>query len=559
MHQSRFLVPASAVALLVLASSAWASALAPTQACLDAKHKAVGKHVACVVKVYGTAAAKGLTPDYGDCDDALAAAFTAAETTYGAACRTTGDAMQLASRGAQLVTSLDTMLDPSSATGDALSCVLAKVKAAGKRAACGEKAEDKLLKKDLVVRDTSRCDDKLSSAFTKAASGGACPAGGLAADVIAAVDSSFAESEADLANLGTADFASKGRYRTGFRTFTFVDSTRPTKANGTYTGAPDRTIPVVVYYPAVAGVQNAAFADLPSPAPLVVRAHGLGGFSGDSNDLMKQLASRGMIVVSPSFPLSSLGAPGGVTIADLDQQIVDVSFVIDRLLAMNATVGGPFEGRIDASRIGLVGHSLGGATVLGTGYHPTLRDPRVDVVIGLAPFACMYQEAFFDGGGTEPLMILSGTADLVTLPTSNHVAPYNRANPEKYLVTLDGGLHIGFANDFLNDDSQNADDVLACPALLPPGSPRPVTLSFSIPPDFLGGIAAGVDTTGASCEPLCPLPTATWMAHARQRDIELASVTAMLEHVFDGNVSADRLITGRIDTENADVTLAYER
>ena len=144
-------------------------------------------------------------------------------------------------------------------------------------------------------------------------------------------------------------------------------------------------------------------------------------------------------------------------------------------------------------------------------------------------------------------MILSGTAHLVTIPASNHAAAFGRANPEKYLVRCDGGLYIGFADDFLRDDSVNADEALARPALLPPGTPRPVSIPFWgwIPVDFLGrrGCRRGRDrlrpaSRSARCR---PAPGRRTRASAT---LELASCTAMLAKVWWGDVSADRLLTG---------------
>jgi dienelactone hydrolase len=555
------LAPSFALAaVVVLCSSGRApAAVSSAQLCLADKHRAVAAHADCVLEEYMLAARYGRSSDFGACDDELAGAFLEAETRYGAACRTSGDAPAIAARDADLVDSLDAILDPSGAGGGrALACVLAKVKAAARRVACGEKAEGLLLRKLLLARDLSKCDARLASGFAKAEAGDACPPGGDAAAVRAAVEASFGEIEADLADLGTADFRKRGRFQAGKRTMTFVDSSRPTRANGMYPGAPARTLPVTIWYPANTAAADSGFAPQGGPFPLVIRAHGLGAFATDSTDLTEQLASRGMIVVAPDFPLSNLNTIGGPTILDLDQQFLDVKYLIDQMLALNTTPGSPFEGRIDPARIGAIGHSLGGATVLGAGYHPTLGDPRIDVVVALAPFACFFQQPFF-GTDTTPLMILSGSGDLVTPPTSNQFDVFGRANAEKYLVSLAGGLHIGFANDFLHDDGQNADDVLACPAVLPPGAPRPAAPTFGFPPDFLGGAAAGVDVTGSTCEAVCPLPTGAWMAHNRQRDIELAAATAMFAKVFFADVSADRLITGRLDSENADVSLFYER
>ena len=396
------------------------------------------------------------------------------------------------------------------------------------------------------------------STYAKAEAGGGCPAGGSADSVRAAVEAAFGEIEADLADLGTVDYAKKGPPG-GHAHDDLRGQHASDEGERHVPGAPDRTIPVTVWYPAVSTAANAAFVDATSPFPLVLRAHGFGAFRNDSADLAKHLASRGMIVVSPDFPLSNLNAPGGATLSDLDQQVVDVSFVIDRMLALDATPGGPFEGRIDQARLAAIGHSLGGATVLGTGYHATLHDPRLTAVIALAPLACLYQDGFFDGGDA-PLMILSGTADLVTIPASNHVAAYGRANPEKYLVSLDGGLHIGFA-DRLPAGRQRQHR-------RSPGLPGPAAAGDSPPGEHpvrsSGGLSGrrGCRRGRDRLDLRADLPAAVRHvdgARAAARPRTAASCTAMLAKVWWGDVSADRLLTGRLDSENDDVTVAYER
>ena len=70
-------------------------------------------------------------------------------------------------------------------------------------------------------------------------------------------------------------------YAVGSRTYTFVDPTRPTSAHGTYPGAPTRTLPTLLLYPAAgdpAGpiVANAAPVRRRGGFPLIVFSHGFG-------------------------------------------------------------------------------------------------------------------------------------------------------------------------------------------------------------------------------------------------------------------------------------------
>ncbi|HYC53664.1 MAG TPA: alpha/beta fold hydrolase [Candidatus Binatia bacterium] len=547
---------AAAVALHLLATGAVAG-LTGAQKCSDGKHKAAGKHVGCLVKTLSAAVPE--IPDYSRCDQSLAEAFDKLEAKYGTQCNSSDDAGTIAARNLDLVDDLETLIDPFGAgTPEALGCALGRLNAASRRASCGAKAQSVLIKKNLLARDVSTCESKLSAALAKAEEGGACDGVVTAASIAALIDATFAQVEADISNRTTADFAHVGRFRTAKQTLTFVDDSRPTDENNGFPALPQRTFVTEVWYPAVSTTTGAPLAE-GAPFPVLLRAHGLGGFRADSLDLIKHLASHGYIVFSPDFPLSNLNTQGGATLLDLDAQVEDVGFLISQILALSAVSGGFWEGGIDTSKVGVVGHSMGGATVLGGAYHPTFHDSRIDAVVALAPFACIFQESFFDGGGTAPLLIMAGDEDMVTGYTSNQLDVFARANAEKYLMTLAGGTHIGFANDFLNNDALNGDEELACPTLVPEGAERPYLPDFDIPADFLGGAAAGVDTAGSTCEPICPPPPATWMDWDRQTELELAGTLAMFEKVLRGSVSADRLLTDRLDSENADATIAYER
>src|SRR5437868_3996965 len=127
---SQFCNRFAAFVLLSLALPGLCSAASDAERCLSAKHKAVGKHQACVLGEFADAVAGGGMLDTTSCDASLLKAFTAAEDRYGASCRTSGDASILASRGADLATALDALLDPASAAVGELVCLAGKIDAA---------------------------------------------------------------------------------------------------------------------------------------------------------------------------------------------------------------------------------------------------------------------------------------------------------------------------------------------------------------------------------------------------------------------------------------------
>jgi dienelactone hydrolase len=550
-----------ALALLVsaLAFAPGSPAIAgPTKSaqCQAAKLKAAGKACDCRNGIAAKALASGATPDYAKCAQKLTDAFTKAETKGG--CPITGEGAGVDGRLAGLVNDLSTALQASGATADAAKCIAAKLKAAGKQCACAHKAQA-LATLKVVQPDFSKCDAKLDAAYAKADAKATCPTTGDAEPISGQVQGTFAEVEADIADRDTAVYAGPGPYGAGRRTVTLVDSTRPTAANGTYPGAPDRTLVTDIWYPIVPNgllyTPDAEITPTGGPFPLIVRAHGFSAFRDDSTYILRQLASWGYVVVSPDFPLSNLYAPGGPTLADVGEQARDLSFLIDTYLAANADSGSFLFGRIDPTRIGAIGHSLGGATVLLSTYHATLRDPRIKATIALSPLACVFLDNFFDTSNV-PLLIEGGTADMITRYNSNHLTPYGLVNVPKYLLSFDGGTHLGFADRLLFGANENGDDAVGCSIFVHEGDPRPVQFEANLPPDFLGGPALGVDPSGSMCEPICPLPPATFMLQARQNLLAKAASISFFEQKLRGSVSGARMISGgRLDAEASDVSM----
>ncbi|MCC6765951.1 MAG: alpha/beta fold hydrolase [Deltaproteobacteria bacterium] len=547
-------------AVSVVGAGIAAAGPSPARKCQAAKLKAAGKACECRHAVAAKALASGATPDFTKCAGKLADAFAKAEAK--GSCPATGEDATVDGRLVDLVTDLSTSLQASGATGDAAACVAAKLKAAGKECACLQKVQATATLKGMTP-DFSTCDAKLAAAYGKAETkgAGACPTSGDGGTVGDDVRASCAEVEADVADRDTSTYSQPGPYGVGVRTVTLIDTLRATPPNGSYAGAPERTLVTEIWYPAapngVNEASNVAIAPNGGAFPLIVRAHGFSGLRRDSTYIVRQLASWGYVVVAPDFPLSNLSAPGGPTLADIGNQAGDVSFLIDHFLAENANGTSFLFERIDASRIGAIGHSLGGATVLLATYHATLRDPRIDAAVALSPLGCMFLDGFFDAS-TAPLLIEGGTVDMITRYASNHLQPYGFVNAPKYLMTFDGGTHLGFSDRLLFNQNENGDDAVGCSIFVGPGDPRPVTFEANLPPDFLGGPALGIDPSGSLCEPICPLPPPSFMLHGRQNALAKAGSVAFFEAKLRGSVSGGRMITGRIDADNADLSLAYE-
>lgn len=208
-----------------------------------------------------------------------------------------------------------------------------------------------------------------------------------------------------------------------------------------------------VWYPAT---ESAA----PHAHPLIVFSHGWGGCGTQSRFLVEELARAGYIVVAPDhrdaacsvegrrlprihIPESPFTAPGRWRETTYDDRRVDLQKALDWILASP-----DFRGSIDPARIGAMGHSLGGYSVLSlAGAWESWKDPRITAVLALSPYVkpllrherlqnihvpVMYQDAQFDWGITPSLRGTSGAFAQTPAP--------------KYYVELRGGNHFSWTN-----------------------------------------------------------------------------------------------------------------
>jgi predicted dienelactone hydrolase len=222
------------------------------------------------------------------------------------------------------------------------------------------------------------------------------------------------------------------RYSVGRFTLTFVDTSRPTPPNGTYPGAPSRTLPTLISYP------KQGSHPVPGPRPLVVFATGIGDSPIQYQPLFDRWVRAGYVVAEAAFPLSNDHSPGGATAADFTHQPADISFVITQLLQANRDSHSVMHGFFNPKQIGLAGKSLGAITAFEVGYSPASRDPRVKAVIAMTGFVGVSGPHFV--GITTPLLLEHGDAD-TTAPIQGSRDAYAQAKPPKFFVTLFGQTH----------------------------------------------------------------------------------------------------------------------
>ncbi|MBM3672964.1 MAG: hypothetical protein FJW86_12405 [Actinobacteria bacterium] len=208
---------------------------------------------------------------------------------------------------------------------------------------------------------------------------------------------------------------------------TLVDESRPTPANGTFAGTPDRTLETVVSMPKGASKKK--------PLPLIVFATGIGGTATNYADMYDHWVRAGYIVAAPTFPLSSEDAPGGTSAVDLTEQPADLSFVLDEVLRLNDEKGSGLTGLIDADRIGLAGKSLGAVTVIDLFFKAESHDDRFKALLVLTGIGRGDFAAY-----PIPILLVHGDADEI-VPVSGSVDIYTAAQPPKHFVTVYGASH----------------------------------------------------------------------------------------------------------------------
>ncbi len=212
----------------------------------------------------------------------------------------------------------------------------------------------------------------------------------------------------------------------------WVDASRPTATNGDYPGSPERSFQVALWYPEGA----------PGGHPLAVYSHGFVSSRHGGTYLAEHLASHGYVVVSADYPLTHIQAPGGPNARDVVHQPADVSFLIDQAMALEGAER-PFEGGIDAERIGVFGLSLGGITTTLVTFHPEWRDPRVAAAISIAGAGDVFGPRFFDHAAI-PFLMIAGTADAIVDYEINALPILDRMH-DGGLVSIAGGTHVGFS------------------------------------------------------------------------------------------------------------------
>jgi predicted dienelactone hydrolase len=139
--------------------------------------------------------------------------------------------------------------------------------------------------------------------------------------------------------------------------------------------------------------------------------------------LLEAWARSGYVVAAPRLPPDVVNEPG------------DISFVITELLRLSSGTSGPYAGLVDARRIGVAGHSAGGATVLGVAFNSCCLDRRIRAGVVMAGDAPTFPGGAYFTGMHTPLLVVHGVAD-PTVPFAEGRSIFTNALAPKMMLTV---------------------------------------------------------------------------------------------------------------------------
>ncbi|MFN8609680.1 MAG: alpha/beta fold hydrolase [Vulcanimicrobiota bacterium] len=190
----------------------------------------------------------------------------------------------------------------------------------------------------------------------------------------------------------------------------------------------------------------------PRNSPAVLFSHGWRGINNQTADLMRKLARAGYFVVAPnhrdsltgrdvaSDPQVSFDDPGAWTPETYRDRAEDLAAVWEALQR-------EYKGQIDANRLVLMGHSLGGYTCLGLSGAVPAWDSY-----GFKPRALVcfspYTTPFLERGELRlraPVMYQGGTEDdFITPHLRKPGGTFERSSRPKVYVEFEGALHTSW-------------------------------------------------------------------------------------------------------------------
>jgi len=178
--------------------------------------------------------------------------------------------------------------------------------------------------------------------------------------------------------------------------------------------------------------------------PVVIYSCGGGGYRRDNARLMQDLASHGFIVVSVDHEDGGAvelqdgtirtGNRPADSVGTYQSRYQDAQVVLDALESMNAD-DPRFGGRLDLSRIGVIGWSTGGVNSA----QLCLEESRIKVGVLLDPGLISYVTNLSKIGIGKPFLVITGVL-------TDGMSLYNRATGPAYWLNIHGSAHLNMSD-----------------------------------------------------------------------------------------------------------------
>jgi dienelactone hydrolase len=192
--------------------------------------------------------------------------------------------------------------------------------------------------------------------------------------------------------------------------------------------------------------------------PVIVFSHGLGGMKTQNSILAEELASQGYFIVSADHAFDSFltvfddgttadyrSSSDGITTEEefwaargpqLAARTGDIRFMLNRIAELQATSASELAGntlwqRLDLSRVGIFGHSFGGATSI----MASDQDPRVLAAAALDGWMVPIPQDVINRGTDKPFLYLG---------QEQWDDPLNYKKLEKFMANSSGEVRSEF-------------------------------------------------------------------------------------------------------------------
>ena len=228
-----------------------------------------------------------------------------------------------------------------------------------------------------------------------------------------------------------------GRFQVAERQVTF---TEPAHLGAAGARLGPRTLVTVVRYPLVPRSSG------PPPAwggfPLLLFAPGFMQCGGPYAHLLRAWASAGYVVAVVNFPHTDCQVGARAYEPDLVNQPADMSYVLSRLLALNAQPGDPFSGLLNVHEIAAAGQSDGGDTVAALAANGCCTDRRITAAAVLSGAEWPPMPGRYFARGAPPMLFVQGSADAINPPWTSLQLYQQDQGRAKYYLDLFGANHL---------------------------------------------------------------------------------------------------------------------